>query len=288
MTGYGRGEAILGSNKLVVEARTVNHRFCEVSVRLPRTISSFEGKIREIIQARISRGKINVNISLDGQEAPVNKLVLNEEVADAYFKILGGLQSRYDLGGSIDINTFLTLPDVLSWEQEEMDEGKTWKVVEATVTAAVDDLQQMKEREGSNLAKDLLLRLDLIDKKVDDVVARVPDMLKHHRARVTERLREISQDTEFNQSRLEAEAVLFADRTDCTEECVRLKSHTEQFRDLVHAPQPAGRKLNFLLQEMNREANTIGSKAQDVPIARDVIEIKEEIERLREQVQNFE
>ncbi|MEZ4650130.1 MAG: YicC/YloC family endoribonuclease [Candidatus Eisenbacteria bacterium] len=288
MTGYGRGESALGTGKLMVEIRTVNHRFCEISVRLPRSLALLEGKTREIIQSRISRGKINVNVTLDGNDSPVTRLKLNEPISEAYFDVLDQLQKRFHLSGQIDINTFLTLPDVLTWEQEEIGEEESWNRLQEALEAAILDVQDMKEREGNNLAKDLLTRLDLIYERVDRVVARVPEMLTNYKKRVEDRLAEISQDADFNLARLESELILFTDRTDCTEECVRLRSHVEQFRDLIHAPEPAGRKLNFLLQEMNREANTIGSKAQDVPIARDVIEIKEEIERLREQVQNFE
>lgn len=288
MTGYGRGESALGTGKLLVEIRTVNHRFCEISVRLPRSLALLEGKTREVVQSRISRGKINVNVTLDGNDSPVTRLKLNEPISAAYFDVLDQLQKRFHLSGQIDINTFLTLPDVLTWEQEEIGEEESWARLLEGLEAAILDVQDMKEREGNNLAKDLLTRLDLIDERVDRVVARVPEMLANYKKRVEDRLAEISQDADFNLARLESELILFTDRTDCTEECVRLRSHVEQFRGLIHAPEPAGRKLNFLLQEMNREANTIGSKAQDVPIARDVIEIKEEIERLREQVQNFE
>ena len=288
MTGYGRGESALGTGKLLVEIRTVNHRFCEISVRLPRSLALLEGKTREVVQSRISRGKINVNVTRDGNDSPVTRLKLNEPISAAYFDVLDQLQKRFHLSGQIDINTFLTLPDVLTWEQEEIGEEESWARLLEGLEAAILDVQDMKEREGNNLAKDLLTRLDLIDERVDRVVARVPEMLANYKKRVEDRLAEISQDADFNLARLESELILFTDRTDCTEECVRLRSHVEQFRGLIHAPEPAGRKLNFLLQEMNREANTIGSKAQDVPIARDVIEIKEEIERLREQVQNFE
>lgn len=288
MTGYGRGEAILGTGKLLVEVRTVNHRFCEISVRLPRSLGALEGRVREVLQTRISRGKINLNATLDGNDAPVTKLHLNESVAAAYFQVLDQLQKRFHLSGQIDINTFLTLPDVLGWEQEEIGEEESWACLERALDAAILDVQEMKEKEGRNLARDLLERLAIIEDRVGRVVARVPDMLAGYQQRLEERLAEISQDREFNQGRFEAELVLFVDRTDCTEECVRLRSHVAQFRELIDAPEPAGRKLNFLLQEMNREANTIGSKAQDIAIARDVIEIKEEIERLREQVQNFE
>jgi uncharacterized protein (TIGR00255 family) len=288
MTGYGRGEAPFGPRRVQVEVRTVNHRFSEVSLRLPRVLAGLENRMREHIQSRISRGKITVNVTIDGVEAPVTRLRLNEEVAGSYFEILSELRQRFELTGELDLGTFISLPDVLAWESEDVTEEDAWAQLEPALQAAVADVRAMKMREGDNLAKDVRDRLDAIEGSLDRIVDRVPGMLADYRRRIADRLSELRGDPEFNQARLETEIVLFADRTDCTEECVRLRSHVDQFRGLIDAPEPAGRKLNFLLQEMNREANTIGSKASDVPIARDVIEIKEEIEKLREQVQNFE
>jgi uncharacterized protein (TIGR00255 family) len=218
----------------------------------------------------------------------VTRLRLNEEVARSYFDILSELRSRFRLSGELEIGTFLSLPDVLAWESDEVSEEDAWVQLAPALEAAVADVRAMKIREGANLAVDVRDRLVAIDQALGRIVERVPGMLEEFRRRIAERLAELRADAEFNRQRLELEIVLFADRTDCTEECVRLRSHVAQFQDLITSPDPAGRKLNFLLQEMNREANTIGSKASDVPIARDVIEIKEEIEKLREQVQNFE
>ncbi|MEZ4655297.1 MAG: YicC/YloC family endoribonuclease [Candidatus Eisenbacteria bacterium] len=288
MTGYGRGDAPFGTRRLQVEIRTVNHRFCEISLRLPRAIAGLENRMREYIQPRISRGKITVNVTIDGIEAPVTRLRLNDDVARSYFSILEELKQRFQLAGDLELGTFLSLPDVLTWESEDVTEDDAWAQLEPALVAAVADVGAMKAREGENLARDVRARLDAIMASLDRVVERVPGMLQDYRQRIADRLAELKTDPDFNQARLEIELVLFADRTDCTEECVRLRSHVDQFRGLIDSPEPAGRKLNFLLQEMNREANTIGSKASDVPIARDVIEIKEEIEKLREQVQNFE
>jgi uncharacterized protein (TIGR00255 family) len=288
MTGFGRGEGRLGSGRLQVEIRSVNHRFCEIAVRLPRSLAGLEGRIRERTQRRLSRGKINVAVGFDGPDSLAGRLRLNEEVSDAYFRVCQELKKRFRFAGEMEIGTFLALPDVLTWDQEEVDEDAAWGELSVVLDSALDDITTMKRQEGENLARDILPRLDAIQAGVDRVVARVPEMVGALRTRLEERLAEISGDVDFNRLRAEAEVVLLVDRTDCTEECVRLRSHVEQFRSLISAPEPAGRKLNFLLQEMNRETNTIGSKAQDVPIARDVIEMKEEIEKLREQVQNFE
>lgn len=288
MTGYGRAEAAFERKRLSIEVRSVNHRFCEISVRLPKMLANLEAQIRERTQAKLSRGKIYVNLSLDGSDEETGALKVNDAAAAAYLTALKDLQQKLKLPGEIQLSTLLGLPEVLTWDSQVVEEDTAWKITGPALEKALDDILSMKRREGDNLARDLLQRVDLIQSALENVVERVPHMVSSQRERLGNRLAEISQDLEYNRQRLESEIVLFVDRTDCTEECIRLRSHLEQFRELVRAPEPAGRKLNFLLQEMNREANTIGSKAQDVAIARDVIVIKEEIERIREQVQNFE
>lgn len=288
MTGYGRGEAQIGARRVAVEVRSVNHRYCELSVRLPRVLQGLEGRIRELTQKRLSRGKITLAVTLDGAENDLGQLRVNVGAAESYLRAMRELQSKLSLGGQIEIASLLSLPDVLAWEQVELDEELAWKQCEVALERALEEIVGMKRREGENLAQDLKTRLKLIDDAIAAVIAQVPVMITAWQARLQARLAEISQDLEYNRLRLEAEIALFVDRTDCTEECVRLRSHLQQFDEFIASPEPVGRRLNFLLQEMNREANTIGSKAQDVAIARDVITVKEEIERIREQVQNFE
>lgn len=288
MTGYGRGEAPFGDRRIAVEIRSVNHRFCELSIRTPRLLQGLEGRLRERLQARLSRGKINVAITIDGQEGETGQLRINERAAESYVRALRELRDRLSLSGDIELASLLTLPDVLTWEQPAASDDDCWHQVLPALDLALDDIVGMKRREGDNLARDLVHRLELIEESLARVLLQVPQMISASRERLQARLAEISADLEYNRQRLEAEIALFVDRTDCTEEATRLRSHLEQFHDLITSPEPAGRKLNFLLQEMNREANTVGSKAQDVSIARDVILIKEEIEKIREQVQNFE
>jgi uncharacterized protein (TIGR00255 family) len=288
MTGFGRGEARTEQGTLQVEIRSVNHRFSEISVRLPKSLALLEGRVRERVQEKLSRGKVYVTASLDGEEGQAGHLVLNREIAARYREILEDLRSNFGLGGPVDIASFLALPDVLTWQKSEPDEETGWRVLGPALEAALKDILSMKQREGATLGRDLLGRVDGMAAAIERIEERVPEMIAGLRSRIQDRLAEAGQDLEYNRARLETEIVLFADRTDCTEECVRLRSHLEMFRELTGVPEPAGRKLNFLLQEMNREANTIGSKAQDVAIGREVIALKEEIERIREQVQNFE
>lgn len=288
MTGFGRGEVRTERGKLEVEIRSVNHRFSEISIRLPKSMALLEGRMRERMGSRLSRGKVSIAVSLEGDESSPARVGLNHEVARRYQEVLAELRSSYGLEGQVDLAAFLNLPDLLAWERPELTETEGWDLLAPALDLAVEDILSMKRREGETLARDLLARLTQMGIALDRVEARVPDMVAALRTRLTDRLTEAASDLEYNRGRVETEIVLFADRTDCTEECVRLRSHLDMFRELVAAPEPAGRKLNFLLQEMNREANTIGSKAQDIGIAREVIALKEEIEKIREQVQNFE
>jgi uncharacterized protein (TIGR00255 family) len=288
MTGFGRGEARTERGTLQVEIRSVNHRFSELSVRLPKGLAALEARVRERVQESLPRGKVSVVVGFDGDETEVGRLGLNKEVAARYHRIILELKESFGLTGDADLAGFLTLPDVLTWERDEIEEDVGWNLLQPALNAAVKDILSMKRREGEVLGKDLLSRLDLMGTAIDRVELRIPETVKGLRARLEDRLREAGADLEYNRSRVETEIVLFVDRSDCTEESMRLRSHLQMFRDLIQAPEPAGRKLNFLLQEMNREANTIGSKALDIAIAREVISLKEEIEKIREQVQNFE
>jgi uncharacterized protein (TIGR00255 family) len=290
MTGYGRAESRDGGRNLYVEIRSINHRFAEVSVRLPKTLASLETRVRDRVAERLTRGKVTLAVSLDGEEGDLGKLKVDVEVAKRYAAILRDLKDKLQLTGDLDIGTFVGLPDILTWEKSDLAEEEGWRILGPPLDRALDDLLAMKRREGEILSLDMTKRVEGIVEGVTRVEERVPLMIDAVRQRLQERMEEIfkDQDIEYQRQRLEAELILFADRSDCTEECVRLRAHCQQFLELVRSPNPAGRKLTFLLQEMNREANTIGSKSLDVPIAREVIGIKEEAERLREQVANIE
>lgn len=290
MTGYGRAEGRDRGRTVSVEIRTVNHRFAEISIRLPKSLAMLENRVRDRIQEKLSRGKITVAVTLDGDDGEMGELRIDEGVARKYAALLRDLKEKLHLKGDLELSTFVTLPDVITFERSEFDEEAAWMLLSQPLAGAIEDLLQMKRREGEILGRDLTARIRKIVESVEKVEARVPSMIDAVRSRLKDRLQELLQDNEgdYQRMRLEAELALFADRTDSTEECVRLKAHCQQFLELIHAPEPAGRKLNFLLQEMNREANTIGSKSSDVEIAREVISIKEEAERLREQVANIE
>jgi uncharacterized protein (TIGR00255 family) len=288
MTGYGAAEIERDGQRLSAEIRSVNHRFCEVSVRAPKVAMLFEDQIRQLIQDRFSRGKFNLTISWAGAGGEGEVLKLNETVADRYVALMGQLRERYKLDGALDLRTLATLPDLFTWEHTTMSDEEAWTMVKDVVERSCLSMNMMKAREGSALAADLGKRLAIIKAELMKVSERAPLRPAEAKERMVSRIKPLLEDVEMDPIRIAQEVAMLADRLDCTEECVRLDAHIDQFQHLIEGPELAGRKLNFLLQEMNREANTIGSKANDVEIAHAVIGMKEEIERLREQVQNVE
>ncbi len=288
MTGYGSADLERDGQRLTAEIRSVNHRFCEVSIRAPRLVNLFEGQIRQLIQERFSRGKISLSITWSGAGETGEVLRLNDTVVERYVQLLEQLRERYKLDSGLDVRTLAALPDVFTWEHSELSDEETWAMLQHLIDRACENMTAMKAKEGDSLARDFEGRLDSLRTSLDIVVQRAPLRPGEARDRLMTRLKPLLGDVEIDPARLAQEAALIADRLDCTEECVRLSAHIDQFRSLMQGAELAGRKLNFLLQEMNREANTLGSKANDVDIARAVIVIKEELERLREQVQNVE
>jgi len=288
MTGYGSAELERDGLSLTAEIRSVNHRFCEVSLRSPKVVSLFEDRIRQLIADRFSRGKFNLTITWSGAGETGEELKVNELVADRYVALLEKLRQRYHLDSGLDLRTLAALPDVFAWEHTALSDEETWALVKDLVGRACDSMDAMKAREGDALTKDLEHRLGLLRAQLAVVAKRAPQRPLEAKERLEARLRTLLADVELDPVRVAQEVALMADRLDFTEECVRLAAHLDQFTALIAGPEQAGRKLNFLLQEMNREANTIGSKANDVEVAHAVIVVKEEIERLREQVQNVE
>ena len=288
MTGYGSAELERSGQRLTAEVRSVNHRFCEVSLRGPKVALAFEDQIRQLIQDRFSRGKFNLTITWVGAGDQGEVLRLNEPVAQRYVDLMSQLKARFSLAGEIDIRTVAGLPDLFTWEHTAMSDEESWSLVRDVVERACNSMNLMKDREGAALSRDFDKRLQTIREELERVSERAPLRPLEAKERMVARIKPLLDDVEMDPIRIAQEVALLADRLDCTEECVRLAAHLDQFRHLIEGPEFAGRKLNFLLQEMNREANTIGSKANDVEIGHAVITMKEEIERIREQVQNVE
>jgi uncharacterized protein (TIGR00255 family) len=288
MTGYGSADLERDGQRLSAEIRSVNHRFADVSIRAPKIVNLFEDQIRQLIQERFSRGKFNLTITWSGVGETGEVLRVNDTVADRYVALLEQLRQRYQLDSGLDLRTLAQLPDVFLWEHTAMSDAETWDLVKTVVNRACDNMETMKSREGQALARDLENRLKLVRTQLDLITTRAPLRPAEAKERLTSRVQALLGDIEMDPIRIAQEVAMMVDRLDCTEECVRLAAHIDQFRSLIEGNELAGRKLNFLLQEMNREANTIGSKSNDVEITRAVIVVKEEIERLREQVQNVE
>jgi len=292
MTGYGRGEVMLNGLRLTAEVRSVNHRFCELSVRLPRALSVLEGEARKLLTERFTRGKISLGVTWGGegeaQAEPSATLRVDAHAADRYVALLRELKAKYGLAGDIDLRSFASLPNLFVWEEPTADSEAYAAMLREVILKAAEDMVRMKELEGETLRTDLETRVDSIRTRVAHIRERAPERLRDARNRLRERVNLLLEDGEIPEERIAQEVAILSDRLDCTEECVRLESHCGHFRKLLEEESTPGRKLNFLLQEMNREINTIGSKSSDVPIVEQVVEVKEELERIREQVQNIE
>ncbi len=288
MTGFGRVDAQIDGRRVTVEIRSVNHRYLEMTSRLPRILAPLEAKLQEVVQQQVTRGKISIAVTMEGEVEGPAAIRVDQALAGRYLDLARELREAHNLKGDLDIQTLLTLPDVLVREEEALSEEQVWGCLAPALNEALEKFTAMRRREGEALGRDLMERIAAIRAAVDRIQAHVPAVVAQVRERLRLRLAEIAADAEYNRLRLEAEIALFADRSDVTEECVRLRSHCDQFADFVADEQPAGRRLKFLLEEMHREVNTIGSKGQDTEISREVLFLKEEVERIREQVLNIE
>ena len=288
MTGYGRSQQQLGGRDISVEIRSVNHRFLEASIRVPRAYGYLEEKLKAFLQSRVSRGKVDVSVTvyaLDGQGTEVE---LNRALARGYVEALRGLSEELSLRDDLSLSAVARFGDLFTVRRAPEDEEAVWADVQQVAARALDGFVAMREAEGARLRADLLEKLDGIAARVEQVEALAPQTVQRYRERLAAKMQEVLADRNIDEQRLVQEAAIFADRVAVDEETVRLRSHLAQFGRLLEAGEPVGRKLDFLVQEMNREANTIGSKAQDVAVTGLVVEIKSEIEKIREQIQNIE
>lgn len=290
MTGYGRGEAAQNGRKITVEVRSVNNRYLDCGVKLPRAYIFAEDAIKTRVTQAISRGKVDVFVNIVQTEGESLSVTVNEELAKNY---IAALRQLYELGGGmLKGNCYATdlarFPDVLTVEKKEEDLEAVAADICAVLDVALEDFNRMRAREGEKLAADILGRADTIEAYTAKVEERSPQTVAEYRARLEAKMQEVLQNTQIEESRLLTEAALFADKVAVDEETVRLRSHLEQLRGMLAKGGATGRKLDFLIQEFNRETNTIGSKCNDIEISRMVVDMKAEIEKIREQVQNIE
>ena len=288
MTGYGRAEQTLHDRKITVELRSVNNRYLDCSVRMPRVYLFAEDAIKTKVQQSISRGKVDVFITLDSSAVEQLKVSVNRAVADGYHAALKELASTYGLQDDISVSLLSRFSDVLLVEKAEEDAEAVAQDICTVLDMALADFNQMRIREGQRLADDITSRAASIENLVSFVEERSPQTVSEYRTRLEERMREVLENTQLDPARILTEAAIFADKVAVDEETVRLRSHISQLREMLAKGGVIGRKLDFLIQEFNREANTIGSKCNDIQIARQVVDIKAEIEKIREQVQNIE
>lgn len=289
MTGYGRGEASAKGKKATAEIRSVNSRFLEINIRLPKDLTHRENDVKDMIQEKIDRGKINLTVNLDTETLNRAALMIDKDAARHYYKLLSDLKKSVNLKENITIDHMLKFSEIIQPEEKKVLEDFDWQLCEKAITKALKNLTKMRQAEGSELAKDLVKRINSIERKINKIEKISKERIPFERQRLREKVEHLIEDKDnIDLQRLELEIIFLAEKLDITEECVRLKSHKKYFVEAMNDPQPSGRKLNFLIQEMHREVNTIGAKANNASISQLTIEIKEEIEKIREQIQNIE
>ena len=288
MTGYGRAESVVGGEKIVVEVKSTNHRYFDIFLRIPPKYSSLENEIKGLILSRLSRGRIDLFLQFESEEEEEQNLELNESLAQRYYLLLKQLKENLQLPEEITLSTVLTQKDVIVSRPANQDEVYEWEVLKDPVSAAVDELVKMREEEGFVLENDILSRLKNIEHLVDVIESISNSALKDQQKSLREKIQALSDNIEIDEARLAQETAYLVEKSDITEELVRAKSHLLQFKNWLDSEDAVGRRLDFLIQEINREVNTIGSKSYKAEISLKVVEIKNELERVREQVQNIE
>jgi len=288
MTGFGASDLATAAGRYTVEARSLNHRFLEIMVRLPRELAPLEDRIRALVQGRVLRGRVEVAIMRENYGKRLRTVRIDLDLAKAFASALNELKQALELPGSPDLAMLSALPDLIRIEEQKEDLEAAWTAIAEGLEVALSRLVAMREREGARLASDLGQRVRRLAERADEIERRAPLVVQEHAARLTRRIEELIGMPPVDEGRLAAEVAIFADRSDIAEETTRLRSHLAQMQQMLIGDGPAGRTLEFLVQELGREANTIGSKANDVEISRAVIAVKGDLESLREQIQNLE
>ncbi len=288
MTGYGRCEKIVGGKKILAEIKSVNHRYSDYSVKVPRYYGFLEEKVREYASKYITRGKVDVYINIESFSESDKSIILNEELAKEYIAALNELGSKFGLENDITVSTVARYSEIFKSERRDEDEEELWKNVEIVLAEAVDMFVKMREREGERINEDLVQRIKYMQQLAARIDERSPETVEEYKNKLYNKIKEVLADHSVDEARILTEVAIFADKVAVNEETVRLASHFTEFFGILDKNEPAGRKLDFLIQEINREINTIGSKASDIQIAKIVVDLKAELEKLREQIQNIE
>lgn len=288
MTGFGRAEAVTDQRKITVELKSVNHRYLDLGIKMPKKLSFLEGDIRNLMKSYIQRGKVDVFITFEDYNINKGALKYNRELAAEYLGYLREMEKDFGLDNDIKVGSLSRYPEVFTMEEQSLDEEELWEVLEKPLREACIKLVTARTLEGNNLERDLLEKLDGLDHMVDRVQARSPEVVSAYRTKLEAKVHELLEDSQIDDSRIAAEVVLFSDKICNDEETVRLHSHIKNMKKIITEQEGIGRKLDFMAQEMNREANTILSKSNDLEISNIAIDLKTEIEKIREQIQNVE
>ncbi len=288
MTGYGRREEIADGKKILCEIKSVNHRYSDYNIKVPRYYGFLEDRVRGLVSEYVKRGKIDIYIAVESFEEADKEITVNMELAKNYYNALLELRDTLGLKDDITAMGISRYPDIFVATQKEEDEEAVWETVKKVLVPTIEAFVSMREREGERIEKDLIGRIEYMKSLAKKVEERSPQTVKEYSDRLYEKIKEVLDGKDVDDARVLTEVAIFADKVAVNEELVRLSSHFDEFYQIIKTPEPAGRKLDFLIQEINRETNTTGSKAVDIEIAKTVVELKAETEKLREQIQNIE
>ncbi len=288
MTGYGRAQKVLNGRDILVEIRSVNHRYYEYSSRIPRTYNYIDEKLKALLKTSVSRGKVEVAVTINNIEAKDTEIAVNMTVAEGYVNALRGVSEQLGLADDLTLSKLIKLPDIFNIQKTPDDEEKIWNDISQVTTEALNRFVSMREIEGERLKADVTSKADGILAMVSEVEKLSPVTVENYRNRLYKKLSEILESKDIDEQRILTEAAVFSEKIAVDEETVRLRSHISQLVSMLESDEAVGRKLDFIVQEMNREVNTIGSKAQDLSITKLVVDMKAEIEKIREQIQNIE
>lgn len=288
MTGFGRCEVLKDSRKFTVELKSVNHRYLDVNIRMPKKLNFFETSIRTLLKSYADRGKVDIFITYEDLSQSQVSVKYNAALAAEYLKYLNQMAEEFSLDNDVRVSTLSRYPEVFTMEECSEDEDELWNGLKEALEGAFSQFVEMRTKEGERLKEDILLKLDLLSEQIRFIEERSPQIIAEYRTKLEEKMRELLEDTQIDDNRIVAEVILFADKICTDEEVVRLKSHIQHMKETLEESNGIGRKLDFIAQEMNREANTILSKANDLDISNRAISLKTEIEKIREQIQNIE
>lgn len=288
MTGFGRCEVQKDSRKFTVELKSVNHRYLDVNIRMPKKLNFFETAIRTLLKSYANRGKVDIFITYEDLSQTQVSVKYNATLAAEYMKYLKQMEEEFGLENDVRVSTLSRYPEVFTMEEQSEDEEELWNGLKEALEGAFTQFVETRKTEGENLKKDIISKLDLLSEQIGFIEERSPQIVAEYRAKLEDKMKELLADTQIEESRIASEVILFADKICTDEEVVRLKSHISHMRNTLEEKDEIGRKLDFIAQEMNREANTILSKANDIEVSDRAISLKTEIEKIREQIQNIE